>query len=48
MILNKYIKFNDDFYKNLNYEINNSLNDFENLEESCEMINIIFNVEVIE
>ena len=48
MILNKYIKSNDDFYKNLNCEINNSFNDFENLEESGKMINIIFNVEVIE
>ena len=41
MILNKYIKSNDNFYKNLNYEINNSFNDFENLEKSGKMIKII-------
>ena len=44
MILNKYIKSSDDFYKYLNCEIN----DLENLEESGKMINIYLNREVIE
>ena len=48
MILNKYIKSSDDFYKYLNCKINNSLNDLENLEESGKMINIYLNREVIE
>ena len=34
LILNKFIKISEDFYENLNDEINNVLNDLENLKKS--------------